>query len=767
VLLDAFRHDYLGRTRFLQQIAANSLAGALEEPFGFCPRGAYFGGLSMAEQGYTNIYRFDPQNSVFGWTRELAGTSHDSFVRERLRSQIMAHGRATLPPYAAMYLDPVEIPLPGLSAFDPCEQHAAWSRNVGYRSLFHILEDSGRSWMEVSWPYVGWTGGLTSGRVAAFALERLRAEHSFAFIHLPDLDIKGHPYGPGSREIQAALEETDRLCEILTARICELYRDPVILFAGDHGMLPVVRTVDVARALAGTGLRWEHDVAYFVDSTMVRCWFFTEHARRTTLAALSATGGGRIVSDDDKRRWGLTGIDWRNGEEIYLADPGVVFSPSFFDGSDRSAPRGMHGYAPDVPDNRAIFLAHWPRRRQSGHVGVVEARRLFPSFLQWLGWDPAQFTSVSPVTAASAFSGARWSTNGTQATDAVVDRHFARITQEVRQRAPEADAVIIAGGFGRGEGTIVSDETSARPVNDYDVVVVGTDGAALAGLDTALARELGMDFVELWARPSLSTQDKLSQYDFDLRYGSRLLWGNPLVLDRLPRHAPADLALEEGIFQIGNRSGGLLLGLTGYGGAADGPGPFLTRQGSKFLIAVADAWLMALADYHASYAIRRQRFHDLAAGTFSPHVIASIDEAFSSKLHGQTLPASDVDTLATVARTALIELEHALGWTETPGALERVLTAAAPRRIQSGTTWLKRAEHYGLAATGAGQADTVGCVQAIYRGCLHGVRHWPADAAARTAGVEQALVPHFAFTTDLTGRAALGAVAQTWLSFFH
>jgi hypothetical protein len=767
VLLDAFRADYLDRTRFLKQIAPESLIGTLEEPFGFCPRGAYFGGLSMSEQGYTNLFRFDPERSVFRWTRELAGTRADVFVREQLHTRILTQARAEVPEFAAAYLDPLGIPLPWLSAFDVCEREAPWSRRVGYRSLFHILDDAGRPWMQLSWPYAGWTGPLSNGAIAGAALQRLRREHAFAFIHLPDLDAIGHAHGPGSREMQTALDETDRLCELLVARARQLYDDPLILFTGDHGMLPVVRTVDVARALTDTGLRWGHDFAFFIDSTMVRCWYFTGQARTIARAALIAAGGGHIVPADEQARWGIAGIDPRNAHDVFLADPGVLFSPNFFDWTSPQPARGMHGYAPDVADNRALFLAHRPRHPLHGQCGNVEARRLFPSFLDWLGWDARTFTSVPPVTANQAESAPSiWSVEATPAADAVVEAHLAHITRAIRQRAPQTEAIIIAGGFGRGEGTIMTDGASIRPANDYDIVVVGADGTAVEGLSETLARDLQIDFVDLCPCPALTRSEPLSQWDHDLRYGSRLVWGNPLVVDRLPHYAPAEIGVDEGIFQIGNRSGGLLLGFTGAGEAADAQDLFLMRQATKFLIAIADCWLIAHADYHASYAIRQRRFRDLATGLFSDDVLHAIDAAFTAKLRGTPFPIAGVSSLACVARVALEELERSLRWTG--DALEQALAPVVSRRVHVGDVWLARAEGYGLRRLAPdGVADVPACVMAIYRACLAGVRSWPHGPSTRTAASIAALAPAMGFVGADGDDAVLAATARTWLSLFH
>ena len=41
--------DYLARTEFLRDLSRRGGVGAMEEPFGFLPRAAYFGGLNQLQ----------------------------------------------------------------------------------------------------------------------------------------------------------------------------------------------------------------------------------------------------------------------------------------------------------------------------------------------------------------------------------------------------------------------------------------------------------------------------------------------------------------------------------------------------------------------------------------------------------------------------------------------------------------------------------------------------------------------------------------------
>jgi hypothetical protein len=763
VLLDAFRHDYLGRTRFLKDIAPRSLAGRLEEPFGFCPRGAYFGGLTMAEQGYTHLFQYDPARSVFRWTRDAAGGDSEGTGR-RLLPEIIRRAQAELPDYSAAAINPWGIPLEWQSYFDFTEREAPWSPRAGYRSLFHQLDAAGAPWMQISWPYAGWRGPLTSAHVTGEALARLGREHRFAFIHLPDLDANGHLHGPGSRELQTSIDDTDRLSEMICARALELHRDPVIVFIGDHGMLPVVRKVDAAAALAATGLRFGHDFAFFIDSTTVRCWFFTEAARAATTGALDALGGGHWVTADEKRRWQIDGIDTRNGEEYFLADPGVVFSPSFFDWTGQYPPRGMHGYAPDVADNQAVFLAHRPRQQHAGDVGVVAARRLYPTFLSWLGWNPADFTTATPVAASGrARSRSRWFVSADPAVDTLVASQLQRSVMAIRERAPSATAVVLAGGFGRGEGTPAGVGALARPSNDYDIVVLGIDGPEVAGLGDDLAREFRMDFVDISGGRSLDRGPVSRLGDFDLRYGSQVLWGDPTIVERLGAFAPAELDLVEAVFLVGNRMGGMLLGLTGEHATPGDEAAYRSRQTSKLLIAIADAWLIVTGDYSVSYAVRRQRFADLArAAGFRAGSREAIDRAYAAKL-GQSADGEVLNIPVAGVLHALDDLDRVLGW---PSASPAVLQEAVLRHLPFQAAWLQRATGFGLTPLCA-EAPWPATGLAVYAAVRDVLRAWPDGPGARGDAARAALSHAFEGHANLTDADAARTVARLWLGFFH
>lgn len=768
VLVDALRHDYVGRTRFLADLARRSLTGRLEEPFGFCPRGAYFGGLDVEEQGFSNLFHFDPENSVFRWTRQIAGTGNDAWVRRTLHDEIVRRARRQLPEFSAAYVDPVRIPLEWLNFFDVSEREAPWSPRVGYRSLFHILDQTKRPWMEVSWPFGGLDGVVNDHSVTKAALDRMNGEHAFVFLHLPDLDAAGHYHGPGGVGLQRALEETDALCARIAERAMEVYRNPVVVFSGDHGMLPVIRAVDAGRALRDAGLEMGLDCAYFIDSTMVRFWFFHEQARARAWSAMENAGGGHWLSLPEKQRWKISGLAQRNGEELFLADPGVVFSPSFFDDSGAGVPRGMHGYAPDVMDNRAAFLAHSPRFHWSGDVGEIEARRLFPSFLRWLGLPGPEPMRVPPIVETEAHvASRRWTKSVAPGADEVVSLQLGRAVEAIRGRAPETRAVLVYGSFGRGEGTVVSDEQGVRAVNDYDLLAIGAPSGSLDGLGPELAREFRIDFVDAGACRELASATNPTQLEFDIRYGSTLAWGDLSVLNDLRHYAPAEVERSEGTFLFCNRLGGLLLGLADVAERRHDATRFLTHQVAKIYIAAADAWLLSIGDYHASYEVRRRRFASLApAASFSPQVVGRIDGAFNFKLRSQAFDLGDVNQAVMEVRQLMTELVRAMAWGADLSALWRELAVAARIHVLPSERWLAESRRFGLAAKLPAGSEGLPLVVALYRSIVALLFSWTDEACVRRDAVAASLSPAWDLSDECKTTELPRAIGTVWYSVF-
>lgn len=129
----------------------------------------------------------------------------------------------------------------------------------------------------------------------------------------------------------------------------------MILFS-DHGMTNVQETFDLNNSLKDYALG--KDYLVFIDSSFARFWFLDPGKRQPIILTL-ANAPGRFLTRRELQWNGLDFRDDRYGQEIMVADEGVVFhpnyiSPSFF--RTRNYPdRGTHGYWPKYPSSYGVF----------------------------------------------------------------------------------------------------------------------------------------------------------------------------------------------------------------------------------------------------------------------------------------------------------------------------------------------------------------------------------------------------------------------------
>lgn len=226
---------------------------------------------------------------------------------------------------------------------------------------------------------------------------------------------------------------------------------------------------------------------------------------------------------------------------------------------------------------------------------------------------------------------------GTPAAEDRVRRDLGRLVAVVREHVPGdlLTAVALIGGFGRGEGgMILRPDGSLGPFNDYDLLIVTRgpfDQAPLRAAAPALARELGVDFVDFGVISAGALPGTpATVFWYEAREGHRILHGPADVLRALPRIDPARLPLVEGTRLLVNRGLALLwawrhLDEAIASGTPLGPEKrrFTVTAIHKAVLAVGDAALIRAGAYHISYRERARRLDsvplpvaDLGAAAF-------------------------------------------------------------------------------------------------------------------------------------------------------
>lgn len=260
----------------------------------------------------------------------------------------------------------------------------------------------------------------------------------------------------------------------------------------------------------------------------------------------------------------------------------------------------------------------------------------------------------APVgTFTSPFSDAPAATRFTLDGDAALERHLeqtcARVVSGIRGLIPaqKLEAVLLGGGYGRGEGGVLRAPGGDRPYNDLEfyVAIRGNRhvneiryhrrlevlGEILTHLADAEIEFKITSFAELAVQP-------VSMFSYDLIAGHRL-WGDTPLPTACDRHRSSEsIPSSEAARLLMNRCTGLLLARaelarqTFTAASAD----FVRRNIAKAQLACGDAVLTACGRYHWSCRERHHRLEQLAASEPSPWLDSVVQQhaiGVAFKLH--------------------------------------------------------------------------------------------------------------------------------------
>jgi len=141
---------------------------------------------------------------------------------------------------------------------------------------------------------------------------------SFKISH--ELDSLAHKYGTKSIQVINAIQELDGKLEKMDWDV----------IMSDHGMMDITETVSVPITNE-----------CFIDSTLARYWGEKPKGLPTQK--------GKIIKANKKF-----------GDTIFLAKPGVLFYPNFW---NKTKPKAMHGFDPKHPDMKAFYLIKKPGKK--------------------------------------------------------------------------------------------------------------------------------------------------------------------------------------------------------------------------------------------------------------------------------------------------------------------------------------------------------------------------------------------------------------------
>ena len=198
--------------------------------------------------------------------------------------------------------------------------------------------------------------------------------------------------------------------------------------------------------------------------------------------------------------------------------------------------------------------------------------------------------------------------------DEAVEKDLHYIVERVTGEFAGTKEVILGGGFGRGEGSVIVAGDNVEVVNDYDIFFV-FDGEVTAPMLSALSkdiiRKLDIRLLDLMPLRSVDLPTlEPTQFNYDLKYGGVHLWGES-CLPLVPEFEEGKVKWEAGKLLLNNR---LICALECYSrkfvenGTSEEELFFLVNQLGKVVSACVEALLMEKGLYHHSYRRRQEIF---------------------------------------------------------------------------------------------------------------------------------------------------------------
>jgi hypothetical protein len=227
----------------------------------------------------------------------------------------------------------------------------------------------------------------------------------------------------------------------------------------------------------------------------------------------------------------------------------------------------------------------------------------------------------------------RFTIDGSDALEQRLDSLCREVCQRVRQIVPasQLEALVLGGGYGRGEGGVLKLDSGDEPYNDLEFYVF------LRGNRLLNERRYRRTLNELADQLSLNAgihvefkcdsirrlrSTPVSMFTYDLVAGNHTVFGAPDIFNRCQHHLDASaIPLSEATRLLFNRCTGLLLVqekmVQATGGSHDAD--FIGRNLAKAELALGDAVLVVHGKYHWSCLERSRRLAQLSLSEPPPN----------------------------------------------------------------------------------------------------------------------------------------------------
>jgi len=202
--------------------------------------------------------------------------------------------------------------------------------------------------------------------------------------------------------------------------------------------------------------------------------------------------------------------------------------------------------------------------------------------------------------------------NNFTATNKKIDDDIQKIINYLLNNIENVDAIILAGSFGRDEGSILNYDNEIYVINDYDLVVISNNDYTdlyVNNLRRELEKELSIRQVDLtFYKKTNLIKTNFTMYIYDLKYASKVIYGDSSILELLPCMDSKKMPILEGIRPLFLFGISLLQAYPYHKNMTNLDIFWSYQQLSKSVIGWSTAMLVSRGLYHPSYKKRQEIF---------------------------------------------------------------------------------------------------------------------------------------------------------------
>lgn len=251
---------------------------------------------------------------------------------------------------------------------------------------------------------------------------------------------------------------------------------------------------------------------------------------------------------------------------------------------------------------------------------------------------------------------ARFTLDGSDALEEHLARTCEKVRSEIQRLIPsdKLEAIVLGGGYGRGQGGVLKTPNGDKPYNDLEFYVFLRGSRVLnernyskqlCDLGDKLAPEAGLHVEFKVDSLSRLRSAPVTMFSYDLVSGHKIIFGSADIFRGTERHLDGrNIAAAEATRLLFNRCTGLLLAKEMLRGGAltDEQSDFVGRNLAKARLALGDAVLAARGEYHWSCLVRRDRLSAIKDENLSwlPRVQEHHAAGVEFKLHPRRIAKS-------------------------------------------------------------------------------------------------------------------------------